>query len=80
MPIKQVQPAYTSEALDRHISGTVVLAAVVLADGGVGEVTVVRSLDREFGLDDQAQMAMKQWRFKPGEKDGSPLPYGFRLK
>jgi hypothetical protein len=29
----------------------------------VGEVTVVRSLDTEQGLDDEAVKALKQWQF-----------------
>ncbi len=48
------------------------LDAVVLKDGTVGEVTVTKSLDKEYGLDDQAVKALKQWQFKPGTKDGKP--------
>jgi TonB family protein len=41
----------------------VLLAAVVLPDGTVGEVTVLRSLDAR--LDAQAVVAAKQWLFNP---------------
>ena len=51
-----------------------VLEAVVLSDGTVGTVTVVRSVDSYFGLDEQAFKAVKQWLFKPGLKDGKPVP------
>ena len=37
------------------------LAAVVLPNGTVGDVTVLQSLDTRFGLDDQAVIAVKQW-------------------
>jgi protein TonB len=49
------------------------LDTVVLADGTVGDVRVARSLDAVNGLDRQAVKAMKQWRFKPGLKDGKPV-------
>ena len=71
--VKQVRPVYTQEAKDARIVGTVMLDAVVLADGMVGDVQVSRSLDQQYGLDEQAVKAMKQWQFKPGTKDGKPV-------
>lgn len=72
--VKQVKADYTPEAKAARIEGTVLLNVVVLADGAIGEVTVARSLDRTLGLDRQAVNAMKQWEFKPGTKDGKPVP------
>ena len=72
--VKQVKAVYTQEAMDAHIEGTVGLEVVVLADGGVGEVKVTKSLDPTYGLDQEAVKAMKQWQFKPGTKDGKPVP------
>jgi protein TonB len=72
--VRQVSPNYTSDAMSAGIQGTVVVEAAVLADGTVGDVKVVRSLDPEYrGLDDRAVSAVKQWRFKPGMKDGEPV-------
>ena len=71
--VTKVNPNYTQEAKDARIEGTVVLECVVEADGGVGEVKVTRSLDAVLGLDEQAVKASKEWRFKPGEKDGKPV-------
>jgi TonB family protein len=68
--VREVKPAYTAEAIANRIQGTVLLSAVVLRDGTVGDVTVVRSLDATFGLDTQAVLAAKQWLFNPGMKDG----------
>lgn len=72
--IKDVKPNYTAEAMRAKIAGRVVMEAVVGIDGTVGDVRVTKSLDREFGLDDQAVKALKQWRFEPGTKGGVPVP------
>jgi periplasmic protein TonB len=71
--VKQVQARYTDEAMQNRIEGNVELAAVVLDDGKVGDVSVSQSLDRVHGLDEEAVKAMKQWEFKPGTKDGKPV-------
>ncbi len=72
-PIREVEPRYTSEAMRAKVQGEVWLEAVVLPDGTVGDVTVLRSLDRLFGLDDEAIKAAKQWRFLPGTRFGEPV-------
>ena len=69
-----VKPTYTAEALQARIEGTVWLLAVVEASGDVGAVTVRQSLDTEHGLDNAAIEATRQWKFKPGTKDGTPVP------
>jgi len=51
----------------------VLLSAVVLEDGTVDDVAVIRSLDTKYGLDGQAVKAAKQWLFSPGMKDGKPI-------
>ena len=71
--VSEVKPDYTPEAQAARIEGVVLLEAVVLADGKVGDVTVTQSLDSKFGLDQQAVKATKQWTFKPGLKDGKPV-------
>jgi len=55
------------------VQGSVLLAAVVLVDGTVGDVTVLQSLDTTYGLDTQAIIATRQWLFSPGLKDGQPV-------
>ena len=72
-PIREVKPKYTAEAMRAKVQGAVLLQAIVLPDGSVGDVTVVRSLDRTFGLDDEAIKAAKQWRFIPGTRFGEPV-------
>jgi periplasmic protein TonB len=52
------------------ISGTVLLEAVVLPDGTVGDVRIRRSLDPTFGLDQEAVRTVKSWKFRPGTLHG----------
>jgi TonB family protein len=66
-----VNPEYSDEARAARYSGTVVLEIVVRKDGTVDVVRVVRPLG--LGLDEQAVKAVKQWRFKPGMRDGQPV-------
>jgi TonB family protein len=70
--IREVKPTYTKAAMDRKVQGTVEVNAVILADGTVGDVTIKKSLDPD--LDAEAIRAAKQWKFKPGTKDGEPVP------
>ena len=71
--IREVKPKFTAGAMRAKVQGVVLVEAVVLADGSVGDVTVVRSLDRNFGLDEEAVKAAKQWRFIPGTRFGEPV-------
>ena len=71
--IGEVKPVYTREAMDRGIQGSVWMETVVLESGEVGDVKISRSLDAEYGLDEQAILAAKQWKFKPGTKDGKAV-------
>lgn len=71
--IYEKKPEYTSAALNAKVQGTVHVEAVVNPDGGVGAVTIVRSLDHRFGLDEKAIEAVRQWRFRPAHKAGRPV-------
>lgn len=72
--LREVKPQYTKAALDKRIVGTVVLDCVVREDGKVGACQVTRSLDAQFGLDEEAMKAARQWVFLPGKKNGVPVP------
>lgn len=72
--LRETKPNYTAEAMRARIQGIVTLECVVMTDGSVGDVRVTRSLDLQFGLDQQAVDALRQWRFRPGMKDGAPVP------
>ena len=72
-PLREVKPQYTADAMRAKVQGTVLLECVVMPDGTVGKVEVVRSLDSAFGLDQEDIKAAKQWRFEPGTRFGEPV-------
>ena len=67
VPIRQVKPVYTGGALASKIQGSVMLEVEVLANGTVGNVKVIKSLDRIQGLDLEAIRAARQWLFVPAK-------------
>jgi TonB family protein len=71
--LKEVKPDYTREAMKARIEGVVVVEGIVETDGKLDQIQVIRSLDSQYGLDDQAVKAASQWRFSPGTKDGQPV-------
>ena len=72
VPIDQPRPPYTADALTARVEGIVTLECVVAADGTVREGRVVKSLFPS--LDDVAVRTVQDWKFKPGTKDGKPVP------
>lgn len=73
-PLRSVTPNYTSAALRGRIQGSVELQAVVMPDGTVGAVRVLKSLDDKYGLDEEAVAAAGRWFFQPGQMNGRPVP------
>lgn len=70
--IHKTEPEYTEEARAAHYQGTVVLRVEVGPDGDAHNIKVIRSLG--LGLDEKAIEAVSQWKFRPGMKDGVPVP------
>ena len=71
--VRPAYPQYTSEAMKAKIEGCNEVDAVILPDGTVGDVKLIRSLDSKYGLDERAIESAKKWVFKPGMKDGKPV-------
>jgi periplasmic protein TonB len=73
--LKEVKPVYTSEAMRAKIQGTVYLEAVVDENGLVNDVRVMKSLDKVYGLDQEAIKAARMWLFRPArDRDNKPVP------
>ena len=64
-------PEYSEEARKAKYQGTVVLWVVVGPDGRPHDIKVSRSLG--LGLDEKAIEAVRQWKFEPAKKDGTPV-------
>jgi TonB family protein len=69
--ITKVDPAYPQDLMHDRVEGTVILYAVIHADGSVGDVKVLEGFDDR--LNENARKALEQWRFRPGTKDGMPV-------
>jgi TonB family protein len=70
--LSKVEPEYTEEARLAKYQGTVVVSTEIGPDGIAQGMKVIRGLG--LGLDEQAVKAISQWKFKPGAKDGQPVP------
>jgi periplasmic protein TonB len=70
--LSKVEPEYSEEARRAKYQGTVVLYVEVYPDGKAHNLKVLRSLG--LGLDEKAIEAVNKWRFRPGYKDGKPVP------
>jgi periplasmic protein TonB len=69
--LREVRADYTEDARQRGLSGEVVLEIVVRRDGSVGDIKVLRGL--ASGLNDRAVQAVRQWRFAPARRLGTPV-------
>jgi protein TonB len=67
-----VEPDYSEEGRAAGLQGTVVVQVVIGPDGMARDARILRGLG--LGLDEQALEAIGQWQFKPGVKDGQPVP------
>ncbi len=66
-----VDPGYPSQLIHENVSGTVIVYGVIHADGTVGDVRVLRTV--EDRLDRYACNAVAQWKFQPATKNGAPI-------
>ena len=76
---------YPAMAIENNVQGRVVVQFVVTKDGSIGNVKVVRSVDRD--LDNEAiRVCKKLPKFIPGKQNGQPvnvwytLPVTFKLQ
>jgi protein TonB len=67
------QAQFSDEAVKAKYQGTVLLQAIITADGRATEIHVLKGLG--LGLDEKAVEAVRTWRFKPAAgPNGKPAP------
>ncbi len=67
------RPVYTAEGRAKRIQGVVLLQVLFTADGEVRVERVVQGLG--YGLDQAAENAARQIRFRPATRDGRPVDF-----
>ena len=84
-PLLTVPPIYPINASMAGIEGKVELEFLVQTDGTVSDITI-KNASPPGVFEKAAVRALKQWRFKPGTKNGQPvitrvyLPLRFQLE
>ena len=68
---RKVDPGYPIQLMKENVAGTVILYAVIRADGTVGDVRILNGVDDR--IDRLAISAVAQWKFEPATKNGSPI-------
>jgi len=68
--IKKVEPAYPKIAQAAHVSGSVILKAIIGKDGLIHELQLVSGHPLLVG---SAMDAVKQWRYHPYLLSGEPV-------
>jgi len=68
--VRQVSPQATRIAIQRRVTGTVLLRVLVDENGAPAKVEILRDTSPRVGLGDASKAALEQWRWKPATKDG----------
>jgi protein TonB len=68
--LRQIQPVYPQIAKTAHVSGTVILHAIIAKDGTIQELTYQSgpALLMRAAMD-----AVHEWRYQPTQLNGEPV-------
>jgi TonB family protein len=72
------EPEYSDKARRQKISGVVIVSVLVTAEGEPTDIRVEKSLG--YGLDEEAIAAALKYQFKPGMRDGNPVPMRIHIE
>jgi TonB family protein len=75
--IQRVDPVYPPEAKEKRIAGVVITELLIDRNGNVVDVRVLKPLP--FGLNQAVVDAVRQWKFRPGTRNGEPVGVYFNL-
>ena len=71
-PLAQPLPPYTEAARAQQIEGLILVKCVVLEDGTVANLKLVRGLG--YGLDESVLLTIQnRWKFEPARREGNPV-------
>ena len=73
----RAQPEYTEVARKARIAGTVIVEAIIDKNGNVDRVKVIKGLP--MGLSEEAEKAVRKWKFRPGTMNGQNVDTIFNL-
>ncbi len=76
--IYSVDPEFSDEARRQKYQGVVVLSIIVDAQGLPQRIRVIRHLG--LGLDEKAMEAVKQYKFRPAQAGGKPVPVEINIE
>ncbi|OGD30871.1 MAG: hypothetical protein A2V45_09410 [Candidatus Aminicenantes bacterium RBG_19FT_COMBO_58_17] len=71
--IKRVNPKYPLQAFNMGISGTVTVNALISETGDVIRTEILKGIKGGYGFEKSAETAVRQWKFRPAEKEGIPV-------
>lgn len=78
---RKIKPDYPERAAKIKLQGYVIIEAVLRKDRTITDLNVLRGLGRgQFGFEDAAIEAIKQWEFVPGTVNGKPADVRMVLK
>jgi TonB family protein len=69
--VRQPRPVYPPDLQAAGVEGTVMLQAIILKDGSVGSIKVLKSAGQ--ALDDAAIVSVRQWQYQPTLLNGEPV-------
>jgi protein TonB len=69
VPVRIVSPSFPNDLHDKGISGVVMVNVLIDTQGNPQDLKVAKSSNSEF--EEPALEALKKWKFKPAERDGS---------
>jgi len=79
VPKSKVSPDYPELPRAARIEGRVILQAVIGSDGRVLDVEVLQCLPPDFGFEQAAIEAIRQWRYEPARQHGRPVDVYFTV-
>ncbi len=71
--LKRVDPKYPLQAFNMGISGAVTVNALISETGDVLRTEILKGIKGGYGFEKSAETAVRQWKFRPAEKDGVPV-------